>query len=344
MKGPVACPRIKPVRMLLLLVALAACAPQGEQRRAADESPFRLRVASAPYLAFAPLHVAKAEGIYARHGLDVELVPLPGTEIAVPLLVDGQIDVLPGQAAPGLFNAIGRGVPIRLVAKVHDAASAGCSAIHIVTRPGLQEAGAGTRLPIRRVSINKQAVMRYLADTALASRGFRLDSLQMVDIPNAAEPEALASGAVDAALAGEPFFTRTVRAGRAEAWIAITDVLPDVEVTLIFFGRRLLGEHRDIGARFLAAHAEALRLLSSGKSDRLVAILAEATKEDPEVLRAACWPFGPTDGRVRLGAVRSYQRWAFAHGLLDSLIADDRLWDGSFLDAAEAIADSLILR
>lgn len=332
--------RITPA--LAVLLSAVACSATSERRSVVDGEPFRLRVASAPYLAFAPLYVAKAEGIFARHGLDVELVALPGTEVAVPLLVDGKIDVLPGQAAPGLLNAIGRGAPIRLVGKVHDAARGGCSPMHIVTRPGLQRSSAGARLPIRRVSINRQALMRYLSDAALASRGYRLDSLQMVDIPNAAEAQALESGAVDAALAGEPHFTRTVRAGKAEQWIAIADAMPDVEITLIFFGRRLLGEHREVGARFLAAHAEALRTLGAGKTDRLVSILADATGEDPEVLRAACWPFAPTNGRVRLDALMGFQRWALARGMLDSLIADDLLWDGRFLEAAHRLTDSIV--
>ena len=331
--------RAGPVTLLLAVAfVLASCTGEVARREGTRSDATKLRVASAPYLAFAALHVAKGEGIYERYGLDVELVPLPGTEIAVPLLVDGKIDVLPGQLAPGLLNAIGRGAPVRLVGKMHDAVSAGCSPLHLVTRPGLQGQARGGVLPVRRLSINKQAVMRYVSDRALASRGFVLDSLETVDIPEAAEPEALATGAVDAALTGEPFFSRTVRAGKAEPWIAITDAIPDAEITLLFFGRRVLEEEPDAGVRFLAAHAEALRLLSEGKTERNLTLLAQATREDPEVLRAACWPFGPTDGRVRMPAVMDFQRWALARRLLDSLVSPERLWDGRFLDSARAIA------
>jgi ABC-type nitrate/sulfonate/bicarbonate transport system substrate-binding protein len=207
-----------------------------------------------------------------------------------------------------------------------------------VTRPGLR---AGTNGPdasaVRRVSLNRQAVMRYLADAAFRSVGLALDSLEVVDIPEAARPAALASGAVDAALAGEPHLTRTVRGGQARPWIPITAVLPEVEVSLLFFGRRLVEREPEAGTRFMVAYLQALRQLSEGKTPRNVELLAQATGDDPELLREACWPFGPTDGRVRMESVMGFQEWASAHGLLDRIVAADQIWDARFVRAAGEI-------
>jgi NitT/TauT family transport system substrate-binding protein len=316
-----------------------ACGGTPSDKKVAD-APIHLRVVNAPYLAFVPLHVAQAEGYFTRQGLEIEFVPMPGTEVAVPMLVDGSVDVLPGQAAPGLLNAIGRGVPIRLVGKLHDAVSGGCSSIVIVARPGLLEKAKGSGPPpIARVSLNRQAVMRYLADAAFRSVGISLDSLNVVDIPEAARPAALASGAVDATLAGEPFLTRTVRAGQGTPWIRIIDVLPDVEISLIFFGRRLIEQDPDAGTRFMVAYLQALRQLSQGKTPRNLELMAQATGDDPKLLRAACWPFGPTDGRVRMASVMSFQTWADAHGLLDRIVPAAQIWDPRFVDGAHRILD-----
>jgi len=321
--------RVIPVWLGLL--AAAACADSSGQ-----DTLVHLRVATAPWLAFAPLHVAMAEGYFRQAGLEVELVRMAGTEIAVPLLIDESIDVLPGNLAPGVLNAIARGARIRLVGKVQDPVTGGCSSISILARPGLLDSAAGRVAPtsVQRISLNRQVAMRYLADVALASMGVALDSLEVVDIPTAAQPEALASGAVDAALAGEPFLSRTLQARKGDVWIPIVDVIPDAEVSLLFFGRRLLEEDREAGVRFLAAYQRALRQLAEGKTERNVALIAEATGDDPELIRQACLPFGPTDGRVRMASVMRFQEWAARRGLLDQVVPADVLWDSTFIERA----------
>jgi len=313
------------------LLALAAC---GESR--GQDTLVHLRVATAPWLAFAPLHVAVAEGYFAQEGLDVELVRMAGTEVAVPLLIDGSVDVLPGNLAPGVLNAIARGARVRLVGKVQDPVTGGCSSIAILARPGLVDSVGDRMAPgsVRRISLNRQIAMRYLADVALAAMGIALDSLEVVDVPTAAQAEALASGAVDAALAGEPFLSRTLQARKGDLWIPIVDMIPDAEISLLFFGRRLLEEDRDAGVRFLVAYHRALRQLAEGKTERNLALIAEATGDDPELLRKACLPFGPTDGRVRMASVMRFQEWAAGRGLLDQVVPEDALWDSSFIERA----------
>lgn len=322
------------LRYLVPVVAAAVVASCGGDAGDADGGgAVHLRVATAPYLAFAPLYVAQEQGYFAAEGLDVEFVHLVGSEIAVPLLVDGSLDVLPSQASPGLLNAINRGAAIRLVGRVHDATSASCSPIRIVARPGLLAGSVrGRRPPVRRVSLNRQAVMMWLADEAFASVGLDMDSLEIVDIPNAVEADAIESGAVDAALAGEPWLSRTLAAGKADSWIRITDVMPDVEVTLLFYGERLVERDRDAGVRFLRALDSALRKLSEGPTSENVALLADVTGEDPAVIRGACWAFAPGDGRVRLESVMRFQDWAARRGLIDRVVTGAELWDGGFVD------------
>lgn len=53
----------------------------------------------------APLWVAKDENIFAKHGLDVELVYIPGAATAVPALLSGDPQILAGSAATTLQAA-----------------------------------------------------------------------------------------------------------------------------------------------------------------------------------------------------------------------------------------------
>jgi NitT/TauT family transport system substrate-binding protein len=291
-----------------------------------------------PYLEFAPIHLAQSEGIFSAHGLDVELVPMPGTEASVPLLIAGSVDVLPGQTAPGLLNAIARGERIRMVAQLNRGEGRSCSTLALVARPGLLGNGvAPGRAPrIRRISVNKQAVMVFFVEEALASVGVRLDTLERVYLPQAAEPDALVSGAIDVALTNEPQLTAMLRGGQAVPWIGQEDVLPGFRLTMLFFGRRLLDDDRDAGARFIAAYLEANRRLAEGATARNLERVARFIGEDPARLPSICWPFQPTDGQIRTDYLLRFQRFALERGWIDRLVPPDELIDAGFLPRASS--------
>jgi ABC-type nitrate/sulfonate/bicarbonate transport system substrate-binding protein len=325
------------MRRLAAIVALLAVAC-GRAPDAAD-APVRLRVVVQPYLVFAPLHVAQAEGIFSAYGLDVELVPMAGSEQAIPLLIDGGIDVLPGHPAPGLLNAMARGERIRMVAQRSRSAPARCSSLALIARPGLL-AGArpADEAPrIRRISVDRQAAMVFFIEEALASVHVGLDTLERAYVPHAAEPDALASAAIDVALAGEPFLHRTIAAGKAEEWIGVEDVLPGIEFSVLMFGERLLDREREAGARFVAAYLEANRRLAAGKTARNLALVGEFLDEEPGALEGMCWPFEATTGRVRVDHLTRFQEWAHRHGWIDRIASEDELIDGAFVERASQI-------
>lgn len=318
---------------LVLALALCACGGGSED----DGEP--LRVVVQPYLVFAPLHVAQAEGIFEEYGLDVELVPMAGSEQAIPLLVDGGIDVLPGHAAPGVLNAIARGERVRMVAQRSRAARGECSSLALLARPGLleQPRRAGTPPRIRRISVDRQAAMVFFIEEALASAGVSIDTLERVYVPHAAEQAALAAGTIDVALAGEPYLSRTLTAGAAEEWIGVEDVLPGIEFSVLLFGERLLERDRDAGARFVAAYLEANARLAEGKTERNLGLVAEFLGEDAAALEGICWPFEPTDGRIREDHLMRFQQWALDRGWIDRIVTTEELMDAAFIEDAMRI-------
>ncbi len=321
------------------LACLAGCDPgRGEH---SDEVVATVRVVDQPYLSYAALKVAEAEGYFSDEGLRVEFVHAASSEAAVPLLINGSVDVLPGHAAPGLLNTIAQGFPSKLVAITSQSSSAECSSIGILGRPDLMafhEDGSSAP-PVRRISINRQAAMVFIVEELLEHAGLRLDQLEQTYLPHALEPDALASGEIDAALAGEPFLSRTVLAGKGILWVPIEKVLPGFQYSFLFYGPRLLETDRDVGQRFATAYLRALRKLALGKTADNVALVARVTGEDPSVLKQMCWPFNPTDGHVDMESVRAYQRWLVDRGLQDAIVPDDDLWDRDFTDEANRILD-----
>lgn len=332
------------VRAALALVwvvsSVLSCA--AEDRPAEGSERIHLRVVRQPYLPYAPLFVGEAEGDFEREGLDVEFISMASTELAVPLLIDGSVDVLPGHLTPGILNAIARGEPMRIAAPTASISSAGCSSIAVVVARRLRAGPDAAVRPetVRRVSVNPQIGMRYLADRAFAHVGLRFDSLDAVDVPPGVRASALREGQLDAVLAGEPFLTRIVSSGAAEPWIPLGDVLPQHQIGYLFFGERLLTEDVEAGRRFLAGWRRASARLAEGRSDRMVALLSDATGEDEEILRTACWPFQAETPPIDEAGLDVFQRWLLDRGWLDRALAIDRLVDRRFLAAPEAPTDS----
>ena len=317
--------------LLLLSVALGCGdTPQTSRRK--------IKVVTQPYLALAPIHIAVAESLFAKHGLDVELVPVARPADAVPLLLSGELDVLPSTVQAGIFNAAARGDPIRMVAeRGYYSTAAGCTHIALVVRPGLDT--LHTERIVKRLSYNGEANMTYITAKMLARAGLTIEQLESTTgVPGLAEINALKNGKLDVALSGEPWLSRLVAAGAGSIWIRAEDAAPNETYGYIFFGRNLLERDRDAGRRFMLAYREAMGRYLEGKTERNVAILAAATGEDPALVRQACWASMHADSRIDTTGMLHFQHWAHERGLVPTLATVAQLWDSTFVAHADSVA------
>ena len=313
---------------LLLSLALAGCAPAG------GDAPDRLevvRVAMQPYLSYAPVLIASEEGYFRDQGLDVRLLVLGRSEQTLVAMLSGEADVWPGTITPGFLRAIALGGGIRIVGDKGYLSADGCTYVGIALRKGLDPATAAGSL--RRFNHNREGANSYLADRMLASRGVNVDSLELVAIPAEAMPGALADSVLDASASAEPYLSRAAQAG--SLWIRAQDVAPDYQWGVLTFGTRLLTERPDLGERFLAAYRRGAAQANLGKTPHNLEVLSRATGMTLEELRNTCWPTFREDGRIRLQDILDYQRWARAHGLLDTVATPEQLYDSSFAVASD---------
>jgi NitT/TauT family transport system substrate-binding protein len=320
------------------IVAVCALISSGCAERPNVATRSKVRVVTQPYLALAPIHIAVAESLFAKHGLDVELVPMTQPIDAVPLLLSGQLDVLSSGPQAGVFNAAARGEPIRVVAErgFYDARG-GCAQIALVVRRGLDTARAAAK--VRRLSYDRQAAMTYITVKMLARAGLTVEGLEgTTDIPHLAEIDALKNGTLDVALAGEPWLSHIATGGAGTVWIRAEDVAPNETFGYVFFGRNLLERDRDAGRRFMMAYREAVARYLEGKTPRNVDILTAAIGEDRELVKNACWTSMRPDSRIDTAAMMDFQKWAQGRGLVTTLASVAQLWDSTFLAHADSVA------
>jgi NitT/TauT family transport system substrate-binding protein len=322
---------------LLVVLLLGACSPKGGGQQ---PEPVELKVVLAPYLAYAPLFIADEEGYFVEQGLQIEFIRLARSAEAIPSLVSGEVDVLPTAVSVALLSAVARDQDIRLVAGLNYDASAGCTVNALLARPELLDSGeldSPAQLGGRRVSMRTAGINEYLLETMLDTTGVTLGEIEVVDVPAAAEAEALEKGTIDVAFASEPWVTRNLQTGHADIWTPLKQVIPDFQAAIIVYGPTLLEENPDVGRRFVVAYIKALQQYREGKTARNIEILAEYTELDRELLTEACWPTFPDDGRINVQSVLDFQAWAVKKGYLDSPVTEEQFWDPSFVEYASEV-------
>lgn len=314
------------------LVAAVACGGPTE----GPAEPASVRVQLLPYLSNAPLLLAIEEGFFDQEGLRVELVPMARSSGAVPLLVQGQLDVLPGLPHIAIFNAIARGAHVRLVAGKGFIEPGGCTHAAVVARApraGEEPIRGAAGLAAGTVSVMPGSIFAYFLDQALEAAGVASE-VALVDYPLATEFEALSEGKIDGALIGEPQLSQVLGLGSLHVAIHADEVIPDLDTGYLAFGPSLLEERPEIAHRFLVAYLRGVERYLEGKSPRNLETLHGPTKLSIEQLEAACWPQIRADGSIREESLVEYQRWAVSQELLERPLPIDSVWDGSLVERA----------
>jgi len=302
-----------------------------------------IRVVAIPYISFAPIFVALEEGFFADEGLDVELYPVSRSDAAIPLLIQGDIDVVPAAIMPSFFNVISRGADMRIVAGkgFHDTNA--CPYNGIMVRRSLLETGqVGSVADIRgkTVSVDRSAPFYFGFGLWLKQGHVTLDEVTVIDLPAPARLEAFRSGTLDLAYATEPWITRIENDGSAQLWKMASELLPNYQYGHILFGKNLLFERPGAGEKFMVAYLRAVRQLNSGgRSPRNIQILAKHTGLDERFLEEVCWPVIRNDARVQPESLEAFQTWAMEEGLISEVLPVERLYEPHFIEYANRVLE-----
>jgi NitT/TauT family transport system substrate-binding protein len=252
-----------------------------------------------------PVFVAAREGIFRRHGLDVEVRPYATAQPMMDDVALGRIDAGGYVAYPIVFMASRRAArPTRVVTAVVEDGAHRLSYV-------LARTGSGLHFPAdaagRRVGILPTVAYRRWLPAILAAAGVDPQGVTVVPVDPAMQARSLAAGAVDLMFTNDPMATAMVAAGTAE----VVDDGPPCARRLsepFWFGSFALG----------GALAES----SPELAQRLVAALDEAiarVRADPAAARRAMADF------IRPEEQRFLERYP----------------DARYLNSREADADTL---
>ena len=284
-----------------------------------------------PALIFAPVFVAKELGYFAEFGIDMTLEPLPGGSDMVVLTASGDFDAGIGGTGPAFFNAIDAGLPITVIAPGHQEGSPVATPLMISKEAC--ESGAITSvadLAGKRVSVNARGATEYWLSAALATGGLTMDDVTVETLAFPDAVAALQSGAIDAAMVGEPLATKAEQEGIAVRLASDFDV-QNIQPTMVFANSSWAEENPELAAGVVAGFLKASRVMMDGgfQDPKILEIIQQYTNVEGDLVAQAVQPVYSANGTIDLASINELQAFFRQQDLLEY---DEDIDPATFVD------------
>jgi NitT/TauT family transport system substrate-binding protein len=308
----------------------------------------RVRLGEVGILASVGFYVGIEKGYFAEQGIDVETVRFNTTAEMTAPLAAGQLDAGSGATSAGLFNAIGRGVDIKMVADQGHSEPGRPVNAFVVRRAGV-DAGQlrsvadlrGRHVAVTSISTGAVTdVQAYLAQGGLTVNDVVIEQMSFPDmIPS------LANGSVDAVIPVEPFTTLFEQSGVGTRWFWDYDVNPDHQVAVILYGPTLTRDQPEVARRWMVAYLRGLRYFNDGffrgnaaaREDSIQILMKWTTIRDRALYDTMTVLGLDPNGDIRVASMRADQEALLQLGQQDRPIDLDAAVDMQYVRYAREV-------
>jgi NitT/TauT family transport system substrate-binding protein len=270
----------------------------------------------------APLFIADALGYYAEQGLKVKFIRFDSAAKMIPSLGSGEVDVGSGATSAGLYNAVKRGINIKVVSdKARNAPGYGFEAI--LARTDLVDSGQiksvkdfkGLKVAMSANGNSENAIMNY----ALVKNGLTYNDIDPVFLGFPNQIAAYANKGIDASLTVEPTTTELLKSGTAKKVVGIDEVIPNCQTAVVFYSPKFAQDQPDNAKKFMVALVKAMRFyndslkdghIAGPNADQVIKILTEYSFiKDPTVHRDIISQAVDPDGQLDMPSLQMF--WQF---------------------------------
>jgi len=216
------------------------------------------------------VYIAKDRGLFAKYGLIVESIYIPGGSTNVQVLVSGNLDLSQLSGAPGVAANL-EGADIVYFASLLDKLN-----YQLIARPEIKstEQLKGKKFAVSRYGSSADFGMRAMLKRVGVDPVKEATILQIGDEP--ARIAAIKSGNVDGTVVNAPFGIEAER-------LKLNVIADSVKMNIPFFNTGLLGSKRYLDRQdarvmnFLRAYLEAIKVMKTER-DYAIKALAQFTR------------------------------------------------------------------
>lgn len=233
---------------------LAGCAGSSEPTTGTGADGLTaVTIGVVPVADVAPLYVGIEQGFFEEEGLDVTLQNTQGAAAAVPLLLNGEMQLAYGAFHP-VIAAAAADMPVVYVAGGIDrSASADEDYSSVIVRAD-SSLDDMSDLEGHTVAINAlRAGPHLVTRVALEDAGVDPESVEFVEVPMTEAIAAVERGSVDAAYLAEPFTTQAVEAGYKVIGAPAYAGSPEGSTSGYFTVRQFVETNSDVVDAFIRA-------------------------------------------------------------------------------------------
>jgi NitT/TauT family transport system substrate-binding protein len=291
-------------------------------------------------------YIAEERGLFAQQKLKVQFVPFDsGPRMIAPLGV-GQIDVGGGASSAGLYNAVARGIDVKIVAD-KGSTPRGYDYMPLIVRKDLIDSGRVKSFAdlkgLKIAAAGPGSATNSKLNVALAKGGLTYKDSQNVNMSYPQQVAALTSKAIDASITTEPLATQAINGGIA---VRLSDdtLYPDQQVAVLLYGSDLITKRREVAERFMIAYVKAARIYNDATkgghfdgpgADAVVDLIMKTTGLKDKELVKSMIPNGISpDGAVHQPSLAEDLKFFVAEGLIEKPVKVDDVLDMSFVDNA----------
>ncbi len=312
------------VILLGLAILFSACAPAIQVTTETPAAGFvTLKIAVLPIIDTLPMYIAQQEGLFAKHGVNVEFVPVASAPERDQLIAAGQADGMVNETiSTMLFNK--DQVQVQAVRyALRPVENAGHFFIIASAKSGITDAQG---LKEVEIGVSQGTVIEYVTDRLLQAEGLTSDEIKTIAVPKIPDRMALlASGELSAGVLPDPLGALAVQQG---AVIVLDDSKhPEYGFSVISFRKAVIDSNPEAIKGFLAAIEEATALLNSD-TKKYTAVLSDQKLVPPPLLESYNVPPFPSAGVPTEAEWNDALAWAKEKGMLTA--------DVSYADSVNA--------
>ena len=324
--------------------ALLPCAAM--TATAAAEQGQKVNVGTSSVLTDGVLYIARQKGFFSEQHLDVEIIAFNSSPMLIPPLGIGQIDVAAGAATASLYNAVARGINLRIVAD-KGSTPPHYDYVPLVVRKSLLDSGRvkgyGDLAGLMVAEAGAGSSSGSTLNEALKKGGLAYNDVRHTYIPYTSQFAAFTNGAIDAAISSEPTVTQIIESGMGVR-MPREEFYPDQQIAVLLYSEAFVAKRLDAARGFMVAYVKAARVyndaLKDGRfagpaADEVIDILAANTVVRDRSLYPKMVPAGiDPDGRVNQASLRKDYDFFKSQRLIPQDVDLRQMVDNQFVDFA----------
>jgi NitT/TauT family transport system substrate-binding protein len=321
-----------------VLLTLSACGSESSSSTSKKSGPApTVRIALSSWVGFAPLYVAKDQGMFTDHGVNVELIPIEDPADRFNALKADQVEAV-ATTVDTFAHAIASGAPAKIVWSP-DTANGGEGIL------ASSDIKTVADLKGKTIAVNEGSTMEFLLAYVLGEAGLSMDDVTVKNMTSDQAGAAFAAGKVAAAATWEPWLTTALSKNKDGHLLLNTkgDEYAKVMADGIGFSNKVIDSNPATVQKFLEALVDAYAFMESDQetTQKIIADVNKITAKEVAPLMDSTRMLSLEDNQGLMGTE------AAPGTLYEVFEAATKFWQSngkitSPVDAADAIAPEFV--